>query len=200
MRQITLPQKCPLFLLVLSSLLLASTCSLLEEGSCQFTRSEVSEWQRGYTYIFHWDDEYEKLQYIALGAKGVMVQLNDICVDKPLTVSAELTLSNREDLGLIYSRAYLLFRHKTGNSFSFLRSVKLAQTSLGGEDIKLEVKNFEYTSLPLLYPEGIPGSLAFSILIPIDVPCKESDVNTINEWWLDNFFKSAKITVGYTVR
>ncbi|MCO6490310.1 MAG: hypothetical protein J5I98_17990 [Phaeodactylibacter sp.] len=199
MFQIIFLRNLPFSLLFVFIFLSGTTCSLTDEESCQFTRSEVTEWQRGYAYTYHWNDEYERLDYIALGAKAVMVQLNDICTGKPLTVSAEVTLSRREDLGLIFDRAYLLFRHKSDSGFSFLRTVKLAQTSLGGEDLKLEVKNFEYTSLPLLYPEGIPGGLAFSIMIPVSLPCKESDTSTVTEWWLDNYFKRAKITIDYTV-
>lgn len=189
----------PLSVLLAYLLLSSTTCSLGDEENCQFTRSEVAQWQRGYAYTYHWDDEYERVDYIALGARAVMTQLNDICTGKPLTVSAEVVLSRREDLGVIFNRAYLVFRHKAGSSFSFLRTVKLAQASLGGEDLKLEVKNFEYTSLPLLFPEGIPGGLAFSILIPVGLSCKESEAGAACEWWLDNYFKSAKITINYTV-
>ena len=189
----------PLFIMLSFILFAGTTCSLTDEGNCQFTRSEVAQWQREYAYFYQWDEEYERVNFIALGAKAVMVQLNDICTGKPLTVSAEVVLSRREDLGLVFNQAYLVFRHKAGSSLSFLRAVKLAQTSLGGEDLKLEVKNFEYTSLPLLYPEGSPGGLAFSILIPIGLYGLDSEAGSNCEWWLDNYFKSAKITIDYTV-
>lgn len=189
-----------LFVLILLS---STTCSELSERDCEFTRSEVAEWRMGYPFKAYLERDFSgvlAIESIELGPGGTFLSINDICTTAPLTVSAELSLAIKEGYP-VYDRAYLIFRHKLGNTNSYLRSVALARTSLGEEGyVKLEVHPFEYSALPLFSPEGAPGSLTLSIAVVIDAPCDdESDANSISEYWLNLFFRNAKITVDYTV-
>lgn len=203
MFQITLLRSLPPSLLIVLILLSSTTCSEISERECEFTRSEVAEWQLGSSFKPYLQQDIvtaeQYIESIELGAGGGLLWLNDICTTAPLTISAELSLNIKEGYQ-VYDRAYLVFRHKLGNANTYLRSVALARTSLDESYVKLEVHPFEYSALPLFSPEGSPGSLALSIVAIVNAACdEESEANTISEYWLNLFFRSAKITVEYTV-
>ena len=174
-----------------------TSCELVDDEHCQFTRDQIGTWNPGYAFTYHGHETIPsiiKIDFVYLGASQSMIRLEDVCTGKSVSVTAELK-TNHYDPNI---RPYLYVFSKYDNRKFGSRGHRMTGTT---ENATV------YTAGPVevpIWPDFSSNDFTGNLIMTIAFEGPEIGYSTEDEirgkleTYLEGIVKDAKITTTYT--